>query len=145
MSLKSNSSMKLINFFKDRISWFKEPKILRFGDVLISVVAALLFFLCGPDDLFVGSALDWRFYLIIFPASLIFGVVSAFRFQSMDLDGLDPSFIRGCWGLVGGIVSVPVCLVFRKSAISYSIALFLIGAGEVCGYAIFKILKSKLN
>jgi hypothetical protein len=127
--------MKISSFFKkDRLC---------LGDILFSIAISMLFFLLAPEKLFLKSNIDWLLELVVFFTFAVTGFLSAYVTAQKRPVKIDAFYVRSWSALISGIVSIPICFLFRKAALDFSIVLFLFGCGPVIGNFLFtKIWKS---
>ena len=82
---------------------------------------------------------DWVAGLIVFPVTLMAGLCSAWLYYGRHEAGsIDPFYIRAWWGFISGLVSLPVCLLFRPSIAALAFCFLTFGAGPVAGFHLFR-------
>lgn len=121
-----------------KISWFSAPECLKFWDVAICVIVSTLFFIFGPNKIFLNLNISWSAILFILVICIVVSFLSARRNNQKTAVRMDPFYIRGWWGLISGIVTLPLCFFFREIALDFSLVLTVTGFGEVVGNLLYR-------
>jgi hypothetical protein len=133
---KSSALMEMARF-----SIFSEPERVTARDVIVSAIASSSFLLFAPAGIFEGMNADWSLYLATFFFGPLVGWISAAMYHKKNLRGIDPFYIRGWWGFSSGIITLPLCLLFRRAALDFSILLTLVGFLEIVGNWLYRKFK----
>ncbi len=126
-----------------RISWFREPKKVELGDIVLGSIVFSLFVIFAPESYFMKINIGAGSYAIFIGVSIVIGIVSAYRVQNRSSNGPDVFFIRAWWALSSGIVALPICFFVRREAIPFASIMLIIGAGEILGNYTYRRLFGK--
>lgn len=114
------------------------PKSVKVSDVALSSIVFLAALLFAPDSLFGEMNADWLVGLVVLPATFVAGLISSWLFyRNHDSSEIDPFYIRAWWSLIGGLIALPVCFLFRPMAVNLAFIAFTIGLGPVLAFHLY--------
>ncbi len=123
------------------MNWFSTPKRVEVGDVALSTVVATAALLFCSDRWLASTHVTWPLGLFLLPLFGFGGFVSAWLFYRRQPRSVtDPFYIRAWWSLIGGLVALPVCLLFRPVAAPLAFIAFTFGLGPVIGFHVYRRL-----
>lgn len=114
-------------------SWFSPPQRISPVHLAISALFTLVVLLVIPDRYLLDSNLDLQAFIIFGVAALFVGCVSSRKWEKSGKGGIDPFYIRACWCFFSGLVAIPVCLIFRHTAVEFAIMMLVVGLGTIVG------------
>jgi len=126
-------------------SFFSAPKGLKIGDAILNAVFSTALFLFLPESVIQKTNVSWTFGFFLFPVSFVCGLISAWMYyRNNDSYSIDPFYIRALWAVIGGMIALPICLVFRPSFAHLAFILLTFGGGPVAAFHVYRrITKSK--
>jgi hypothetical protein len=110
------------------------PKLSR-TEIFVSIVPLLAALLLGPDKWFQTMNINWLLGLFLLPVFFGCGLLSAWLFyRKNESSAIDPFFVRSWMSLLGGLVALPICLVFRPSVADLAFIALNFGLGPILGF-----------
>ncbi len=121
------------------MNWFSTPTRIERGDVLFSAAVFLAALLWAPDSVIQRMNTDWLLGFFLLPFTFFTGVASSWIFyRDNDSNRLDPFYIRAWWSLLGGLIALPFCLLFRPSVAHLAFIAFTFGSGPVLAFHAYR-------
>ena len=119
------------------MSFLSTPERVRAADVIASAVFLVAALLVIPDGVF--QNVDWLVGLIVILIMFVSGLISSwFYYRTHGFNQLDPFYIRAWWSLIGGVVALPICMLFRPSALPGALIALAFGAGPVIAFQLYR-------
>ena len=118
------------------------PDRIKAADVIFGAVVLVAALLLIPDSELGKMNVDWLFGLFLLPITFLVGLLSSWIFyRNHDLTVIDPFYIRAWWGVGGGVVALPICLLVRPEVAHLAFICLTFGLGPVIAFHVYRHIK----